>query len=354
MDLHKIIRHRKKGSAKKAALYRYRASFIALSGICIFICLQAAVIFGESVYHTDINKIEQTKTDKTVNTIDAFEEIPGKAAAFLADISAGKIIFMSNDKLILNTNVPFGSLIKPFTLYYGLSSRSVDLKTVYYCRRSKITDPPYTRCWFTPGHGRLNAVQALTESCNSSFMKMASNIDYDGFVDFINNLGFDTDRIAAVKNPVERRMIMTGLKDYLVESPANLALRLTALLEGTLFYIDENSNLEVEKFITLDNSAVETVKKGMGLGMVKGHSKPKNSELFVPLKIIGKTGTIGAFDILDSGCREKNNNGFFVALFEYNYRKYLLTVVFPCGIGDDAASAGRAMIARFISSLKAQ
>ena len=353
MDLYKIIRHRKQSAAKKAALYRYQA-FITVSGFCIFICIQAAVIFGESLCYTDINKIGQTKTDKTVNTMDAFEEIPGKAAAFLADISAGKIIFMSNDKLILNTSVPFGSLIKPFTLYYGLSSRSVDLKTVYYCRHSKITDPPYTRCWFTPGHGRLNAVQALTESCNRSFMKMASNIDYDGFVEFINNLGFDTNRIAAVKNPMERRMVMTGLKDYLVESPGNLALRLTALLEGTLFYIDENSNLEVEKFVTLDSSAVETVKKGMGLGMVKGHSKPKNSELFVPLKIIGKTGTIGAFDMLDSGCTEKNNNGFFVALFEYNYRKYLLAVVFPCGIGDDAASAGRAMIARFISSLKAQ
>jgi hypothetical protein len=278
----------------------------------------------------------------------------GDGGIFLADITIGKIIYIKNDGLVLNTKVPFGSLIKPFTLYYGLSSGAVNLTTIYYCRRSKITDPPHSRCWYTPGHGRLNSIQAITQSCNSAFMKMATKIDYEGFIDFLETLGFDIASISNIKNPLERQSIMTGLSDSLSESPACLALRFAALAEGTLFHADANFNLEIEKFITLDRTALQNVLQGMKMSMMEGHSKPKNDELFLSTQIIAKTGTIGLYKRLDDGCRNKKNNGFFIALFSHDQRKYLLAVVVPCGIGDDAAKIGREIIFRFLSSSRIQ
>lgn len=274
----------------------------------------------------------------------------GKEAIFLADLTIGKIIFIRNDGLILNTKVPFGSLIKPFTLYYGLSSGMIDTKTIYFCRPSKISDPPRFRCWYTPGHGRLNSIQALTQSCNSAFMKMAAKIEWIGYIKFLDTLEFDTSPLLNIKDPLMRQTIMTGLDDSLVESPANLALKIAAMMDGILYRMDANYNLEIEKFITLDKSSVENIRKGMMMSMIQGHSKPKTGEQFLSIQIIAKTGTIGSFERLNDTCRNKKNNGFFVALFQHDQRKYLLAAVVMCGIGDDAARLGREIISGFISS----
>jgi cell division protein FtsI/penicillin-binding protein 2 len=274
----------------------------------------------------------------------------GNEAVFVAEITSGKTLYIKNEDLILGTKIPFGSLIKPFTLYYALSSGAVDLKRVYYCRPSRITDPPSSRCWFTPGHGRLNCVQALTQSCNSVFMKIASNVNYPEFLEFLGLFGFDTDSITHVKNPVEQQMIMTGLKDSLLASPASLALKIAGLLEGTLYRLDGEMNLEIERLIPVNSKAVDIIRRGMTMSMVEGHSVPNQDEQFLPLNIIGKTGTIGRSIQLDSGCKNQKNNGLFVALCAFERKKYLIAVVTPCGIGDDAARVGREIIYKLTSS----
>jgi cell division protein FtsI/penicillin-binding protein 2 len=274
----------------------------------------------------------------------------GNEAVFVAEITRGKTLYVKNEILIFHTRIPFGSIIKPFTLYYALSSGAIDLKRVYYCRPSSITDPPSSRCWYTPGHGRLNCVQALTQSCNSVFMKIASNINYNKFLEFLTLFGFDTDPIANIKNPIEQQMIMTGLKDKLLVSPASLALKVAGLLEGTLYRFDGEMNLEIERFIPVNKKTVDIVRGAMTMSMVEGHSVPNPEEHFIPLNIICKTGTIGRFNQLDSGCKVPKNNGLFVALCVHRDKKYLIAVVVPCGIGDDAARVGREIIHKLTSS----
>lgn len=273
----------------------------------------------------------------------------GPEAVFFADITGGKTLYIKNERVILNTEIPFGSLIKPFTLYYALSSGAVNAKKVFYCRPSKITDPPSTRCWYTPGHGRLNSVQALTQSCNNAFMKIASTIDYSGYLEFLESFNFDTDAIRKTESQLERQMIMTGLKDKLLTSPASLALKIAALMEGILYRLDEKKNLEIEKIIPLNTKTVDIIRGAMTMSMVEGHSVPDQDEQFLPLKIIGKTGTIGRFERLDSDCDKQRNNGIFVSLFRYQNRNYIIAVVKPCGIGDDAAKTARRIIHKFTS-----
>jgi hypothetical protein len=181
-------------------------------------------------------------------------------------------------------------------------------------------------------------------------MKIASTINYREFLEFLALFGFDTDSIMQIKNPVEQQMIMTGLKDSLLVSPASLAFKITGLLDGTLYRLDSEMNLEIERFIPVNKKTVDIVRGGMTMSMVEGHSVPNPDEKFIPLNIICKTGTIGRFNQLDSGCKTPKNNGLFVALFIHQHKKYLIAVVIPCGIGDDAARVGREIIYKLTSS----
>jgi cell division protein FtsI/penicillin-binding protein 2 len=320
------------------------------AGFILFCCIFFLILSSADSMAADqsMNSI-QKESDDYNDSLFTFAG-SGNEAVFVAEITRGKTLYVKNEILIFHTRIPFGSLIKPFTLYYALSSGAIDLKKVYYCRPSSITDPPSSRCWYTPGHGRLNCVQALTHSCNSAFMKIASNINYHKFLEFLELFGFDTDSIANIKNPIEQQMIMTGLKDKLLVSPASLALKVAGLLEGTLYRFDGEMNLEIERFIPVNKKTVDIVRGAMTMSMVEGHSVPKPEEHFIPLNIICKTGTIGRFNQLDSGCKIPKNNGLFVALCINQDKKYLVAVVVPCGIGDDAARVGREIIHKLTSS----
>lgn len=175
-------------------------------------------------------------------------------------------------------------------------------------------------------------------------MKISANINYREFLEFLELFGFDTDSIKRIKNPVEQQMIMTGLKDSLLVSPAALAFKITGLLDGTLYRLDNKMNLEIERFIPVDKKTVDIVRGGMTMSMIEGHSIPNPDEQFIPLNIICKTGTIGRFNQIDSGCKIPKNNGLFVALYMHRHKKYLIAVVVLCGIGDDAARIGREII----------
>jgi len=340
--------------AVKIMIVSCRRSLIPLKPTAVSFLLSCCTFFlilsAAGSPETDQTAIHRQKESADHNNSFLISSGSGNEAVFVAEITRGKTLYIQNEALILNTKIPFGSLIKPFALYYALSSGATDLKRVYYCRPSRITDPPSTRCWYTPGHGRLNCVQALTQSCNRTFMKIASNVNYPEFLEFLGLFGFDTDSIMHIKNPVEQQMIMTGLKDSLLVSPVSLALKITGLLEGTLYRLDGEMNLEIERLIPINIKNVDIIRRGMTMSMVEGHSVPNRDEQFLPLNIIGKTGTIGRFNQLDSGCKTPKNNGLFVALCIHQHKKYLIAVVIPCGIGDDAARVGREIIYKLTSS----
>ncbi len=66
----------------------------------------------------------------------------------------------------LETPIPVGSLVKPFTaLAYGSAFPEV------------ICNGSSSQCWRAHGHGRLRFTDALAQSCNAYFLNLARNVN---------------------------------------------------------------------------------------------------------------------------------------------------------------------------------
>jgi cell division protein FtsI/penicillin-binding protein 2 len=289
----------------------------------------------------------------------AFEEIRGNedrrilntemhdgAAVLVAELRSLKVCFIRRDNIILEKRLPFGSLIKPFTLYYAISKGVIDDRKVYLCEPSLPTDPAYSRCWYMPGHGRLNCVRALAVSCNRFFYKLSQKLEYDDYISFLAEFGFDAENVKGVEDPIGRSKIMVGLEDLLVENPSSLAFRLAAFFErGVIYRAVDLNKIVIDKIVPLNENNAEIVRKGMRLGAIDGTSAPDITERLSNLNLWSKTGTIGNCGELNKNAEELNN-GLYFAYFRKTLKRYVILVIIPGGKGSDAAMVGREIILR--------
>jgi cell division protein FtsI/penicillin-binding protein 2 len=85
----------------------------------------------------------------------------------LVDARTGEILSARWEKP--NEPVPLGSLVKPFTaLAYG-EEHSFQFPE-FECHGKR------DRCWYPRGHGQINLVQAVAQSCNAYFLMLASDL----------------------------------------------------------------------------------------------------------------------------------------------------------------------------------
>lgn len=257
------------------------------------------------------------------------------AAIAILDLTRGKTILLQRGKLINGARLPIGSLIKPFTLYLALARGEVNEDTVFLCPPSSIEAPESTRCWYTPGHGRISAARALAYSCNNYFRQIAARVDYHRFITFLDSFGFDIQNLKNIRSPLERRMIMTGISSRLRETPINICLQLTALLRsGTLLKMDNDGNLAVSRVVELLEKHTRIVKRGMSLSRISGTSSSETGGGF-GLSIWSKTGTAGIEPKDDEGLRTRY--GFFYALIRSGDEEAAIIIVLPGGTGHEAS-----------------
>jgi cell division protein FtsI/penicillin-binding protein 2 len=85
----------------------------------------------------------------------------------LMDARTGEVLSSRWEKP--NEPAPLGSLVKPFTaLAYG-EEHSFQFPE-FECRGKR------DRCWYPRGHGQINLVQAVAQSCNAYFLMLASDL----------------------------------------------------------------------------------------------------------------------------------------------------------------------------------
>lgn len=83
-----------------------------------------------------------------------------------------------------------GSTYKPFTLSAGLEEDSVKMTDEFYCSGSKEFLEDTVKCHNNEGHGMLDTMGALAESCNVALMDMADKIGVRNFTKFQSKFGF--------------------------------------------------------------------------------------------------------------------------------------------------------------------
>lgn len=216
----------------------------------------------------------------------AFKMLEGKSGGAVAvDVNTGEILamvstpgFRSSDfsqgigssywkELITNKNRPLrdkviqehyspGSTFKIVTAIAGLTESIVTPRTEVYCDGSLKFGRRRYHCWKRGGHGSVNLVKAIKESCNVYFQKIAIDLDIDTLAYYARLMGFgkktgiplprETSGLIPDKAWKKKRRGIKWLKgetlscaigqSYILSTPLQLALAYASLTNGGKIY----------------------------------------------------------------------------------------------------------------------
>jgi penicillin-binding protein 2 len=90
---------------------------------------------------------------------------------------------------VVQAMYPPGSTYKMITALAGLSKGIINEDTVFYCPGSYRFGNRTYRCWKHSGHGPVNLVKAIAESCDVYFYQVGQRVGVDGLAEFAQRLG---------------------------------------------------------------------------------------------------------------------------------------------------------------------
>jgi len=272
--------------------------------------------------------------------------IDSNAIVYFANLTNGELVFTNNLEYLRNSSIPIGSLIKPFTLYFALSRGLIDENTVFFCPRTEPDDPDHSRCWYTPGHGRLSSVEALSKSCNIYFLRLAERIKYQEFILFMESAGIEVDDLKMVEDRVERKKIITGISTALRINPLKLIENLASLVRCGIYGSRFEDSISLKKQI----NSCGIVMKGMRYGVLTGTSSPDDESIIQTLTIFSKTGTTGR--LLDfTKDKIHKNSGFYFGFILFRESEYVVFILLPDGKGHDAALSAKSLIDSYFEKI---
>ena len=83
-----------------------------------------------------------------------------------------------------------GSVFKTVTCASALEEEVVSLNSTFHCAAVEIVAGTRIKCWSSYGHGTLTLQQAVTKSCNPSFIQIGQLLGADKFSDYFEAFGF--------------------------------------------------------------------------------------------------------------------------------------------------------------------
>ncbi|MEY3788904.1 MAG: penicillin-binding protein 2 [Pseudomonadota bacterium] len=250
---------------------------------------------------------------------------------------------------------PPGSTIKPFIALAGLEYAAINPEQKLYCP-GYYQIPGVThkyRDWKKGGHGSVDLNQAITESCDVYFYRLAATLGIDNMYSFLQKFGFGEktgiDLMGEKSGLLPSRewkreqknqawypgeTLITGIgQGYLQVTPVQLA-RATATLANkgkvvTPFLVNKIVNVQgtrpgVESgnnIIPLTPSNVNSVIDAMINVVHSAHGTAKGINKDISYQIAGKTGTAQVMGI-KQGAKYNENN------IDFKFRDHALFVSF--------------------------
>lgn len=83
-----------------------------------------------------------------------------------------------------------GSVFKTVTCASALEEEVVNMNSTFSCAGVATVAGTRIKCWSTAGHGTLNLQQAVTKSCNPSFIAIGQLLGADKFCNYFEAFGF--------------------------------------------------------------------------------------------------------------------------------------------------------------------
>jgi penicillin-binding protein 2 len=250
---------------------------------------------------------------------------------------------------------PPGSTIKPFIALAGLEFEAVTPEQRLYCPgyyQLPGVDHQY-RDWKKGGHGSVDLNQAITESCDVYFYRLASMLGIDHMHSFLQKFGFGEktgiDLMGEKKGLLPSRewklaqkkqswypgeTLITGIgQGYLQVTPLQLA-RATATLANkshivTPFLVDKIVRAHEtspgpethQNTIALKKENINTVIDGMINVVHSQHGTAKGINTQINYQIAGKTGTAQVLGIKQNAKYNENS-------IDFKFRDHALFISF--------------------------
>jgi penicillin-binding protein 2 len=250
---------------------------------------------------------------------------------------------------------PPGSTLKPFMAMAGLEYNAVSAKQQLFCPGyyQLPNDSHRYRDWRKSGHGSVNVSEAVTQSCDVYFYRLASLLGIDRIHSFLRQFGFGQktgiDLIGEKAGLLPSRewkqakksqpwfpgeTVITGIgQGYLQVTPLQLA-KATATLanNGTVLtphLIDrmvkdstsKPSEINPKMIIPLKSGNVDTVKAAMVNVVHSNRGTARSIGLGINYQIGGKTGTAQVINI-------KQNASYNEHQIEFKQRDHALFISF--------------------------
>ncbi len=289
-----------------------------------------------------------------------------KGAVIVTDPRNGRIrAVVKRDASILKPYPP-GSLVKLVTVWAGLERGHITPDAIYECKGTTILSNRNFTCWLHKGHGNLNLVKAISNSCNIYFYNLAEEIGSDPTYKGLKALGFGevmgidlvgTDYLYGVEIPGTLLLPNTlylhdyviGDTDNITASPLQVITYLSALVNGGNIFLpgiistaskatEEEISVFTPKVVCHINvsRSESIIKQGMFESVKFGTGRGARVDEFNDMEIIGKTGTGGFVGA------EKATHGWFLGFAPKERPEIgVLVFIYRGTGGEDAAPVAR-------------
>ena len=228
---------------------------------------------------------------------------------------------------------PAGSTFKPFVAATALNAGLITKDTIFNCNGKFSVSGQTWKCWKTDGHGDVNLLQAIEQSCDVYFYNVG-NLMYQQSTSVLQNgvelFGFgkttgidlpDETRGSRVPDPTWKAgyyktaidklwkpgddiNLAIGQGDLLV-TPLQMAVALSALANGGTVYVphlgyqikDASGNVihqiepEARSELGMSSDVLSTVREGMRLVTSDPTGTAYSTFKNFPIAVAGKTGT---------------------------------------------------------------
>ena len=338
----------------------------------------------------------------------AYKALEGKVgSAVVIDIETGEILAMvshpsfnptqrkmtsnywnslisNKDKPLRNRTIqdhyPPGSTFKTITAIAALEEKIIDAQTTFKCEGSFQSGRRKYHCWKQYGHGKVNFVKSLRESCDVYYYKIATMLDIDILAKYAKSLGLGT-KTGIILSGETSGLIPTKEwkrkkngepwiqgetlscaigQSFVLTTPLQLAMSYAAIANGGKLYrpkilkeifLNSGTTLRKEnptliRAINISQNTLKIVKKALweAVNTNKGTAWWYRGN---GIDMAGKTGTSQVISFssyqLFSKCEERpykyRHHGLFSAIVPYESPKISISVIVEHGCHGSSSAA---------------
>ena len=223
---------------------------------------------------------------------------------------------------------PPGSTIKMAVALAALENGIIDYNTKFYCNGLKELGSSTFHCWAKDGHGQLNLMEAIEQSCDVYFYELGLKVGIDKIALMMKKLGLGqyydieiNDKSKGVVPNIEWKLKRDGLQwsmgetlnasigqGYLLTTPLQLTTMVSRIANGkfsitpTLIMKKSKNRFEPLK---INPKHLDFIKKSMEKVVTGINGTAKNYQIgSKKIEMAGKTGTVQVVRISEAE-REK-------------------------------------------------